>query len=158
MTTTRYTYPIMRLADLYLMYAEVLNESLDAPSPEVYHYVDLIRERAGLKGVIESWRDYSNIPNKPLNKSGMREIIRQERMIELCFESKRFWDIRRWKLAYISYNRPERGWNANGNSLETYYTITTYNQYEFTTKQYLWPIREAELRKNINLVQNPHWD
>lgn len=156
--TTRYTYPIMRLADLYLMYAEALNESSDAPSPEVYQYVDLIRDRAGLKGVVESWSNYSNVPNKPLNKAGMREIIRQERMIELCFESKRFWDIRRWKLGHIYYNRPERGWNADGNSLETYYNITTYNQYEFTTKQYLWPIREAELHKNINLLQNPYWD
>lgn len=158
LTRTRYTYPIMRLADLYLLYAEALNESLDAPNHEVYHYVDLIRERAGLQGVVESWSNYSSVPNKPLNKSGMREIIQQERMIELCFESKRFWDIRRWKQAHIYYNRSERGWNVNGNSTETYYTVTTYNQLEFSTKQYLWPIREAELRKNINLVQNPYWD
>ena len=157
-TRTRYTYPIMRLADLYLLYAESLNESLDEPTSEVYHYIDLIRQRAGLEGIIESWNNYSNVPNKPLNKSGIREIIHQERMIELCFESKRFWDIRRWKQGHIYYNRPERGWNVNGNSPETYYTVTTYNQLEFSTKQYLWPIREAELRKNINLVQNPYWE
>jgi hypothetical protein len=158
MTTTRYTYPIMRLADLYLLDAEALNESLEAPTPEVYHYVDMVRERAGLPGVVESWRDWSNVPNKPLSKAGMQEIIRRERMIELCFESKRFWDIRRWKLGHIYFNRPEIGWNANGNSTETYYTITTYNQLEFRTREYLWPIREAELRKNINLVQNPYWN
>lgn len=158
LSETRYTYPIMRLADLYLLYAEALNESLNAPSSDVYYYLDLIRERAGLEGVVESWSNYSSMPNKPLSKSGMREIIQQERLIELCFESKRFWDIRRWKQGHIYYNRPERGWNADGSSTETYYNVTTYNQLQFTLKQYLWPIREAELRKNNNLVQNPYWD
>lgn len=158
LTRTRYTYPIMRLADLYLLYAEALNETLEAPTTEVYHYLDLIRERAGLEGIVESWNKYSNVPNKPLSKTGMREIIQQERLIELCFESKRFWDIRRWKQGHIYYNRPERGWNVNGNTTETYYTVTTYNQLQFSSKFYLWPIREAELRKNANLLQNPYWE
>jgi hypothetical protein len=148
----------MRLADLYLLYAEALNESLDAPNSEVYEYVDIVRERAGLKGVVESWRDHSILPDKPLTKTGMRDIIRQERMIELCFESKRFWDIRRWKLAHIYYNQPERSWNINQNTTEDYYQVIIFNQLEFSTKQYLWPIREDELRKNINLVQNPYWE
>lgn len=158
LSITRYTYPIMRLADLYLLYAEALNESLDEPNPEVYLYLDEIRQRAGLKGVVESWQNYSNTPNKPLTKSGMRDIIRQERMIELCFESKRFWDIKRWKLGHTYYNRPERGWNVDGNSQDTYYIVIAFNQLEFSLKQYLWPISESELRKNINLVQNPYWD
>lgn len=157
-TVTRSTFPIMRLADLYLMYAEALNEASDAPGTEVYYYVDQVRQRAGLKGVIESWSQYSKIPNKPLNKSGMREIIRQERLIELCFESKRFWDIRRWKEAHIYYNQVERGWNVDQKSTEDYYQIVVCNQLEFTTKQYLWPIREGEMRRNINLVQNPYWN
>ena len=147
----------MRLADLYLLYAEALNESLDSPSEEVYRYVDLVRERAGLHGVVESWSNFSSNPNKPLSKLGMREIIHQERLIELCFESKRFWDVRRWKQGHIYFNRPEMGWNVEGNTVETYYKVVTNGHLEFTTKQYLWPIREAELRKNINLKQNPNW-
>lgn len=158
LTSSRYTYPIMRLADLYLMYAEALNESLEAPTAEVYQYVDLVRERAGLQGVVESWSKHSNVPNKPLNQSGMREIIRQERLIELCFESKRYWDIRRWRLGHIYFNKPERAWNTNGNSVETYYNVIITNQFQFNLRQYLWPIRESELRKNINLVQNPNWE
>ncbi|MDR2775781.1 MAG: RagB/SusD family nutrient uptake outer membrane protein [Tannerella sp.] len=158
LSTTRYTYPIMRLADLYLLYAEALNESLDAPNSEVYGYVDIVRERAGLKGAVESWKDHSNLPDKPLTKTGMRDIIRQERLIELCFESKRFWDLRRWKLAHVYYNQPERGWNVNQNTTEDYYQVIIFNQLEFSTKQYLWPIREDELRRNINMVQNPYWD
>jgi hypothetical protein len=158
LSTTRYTYPIMRLADLYLLYAEALNESLDAPNNEVYEYVDIVRERAGLKGVVESWRDHSNLPDKPLTKTGMRDIIRQERMIELCFESRRFWDLRRWRLAHVYFNQPERGWNVSQTTTEDYYQVIIFNQLEFPTRLYLWPIRENELRKNINLVQNPYWN
>jgi hypothetical protein len=158
LSITRYTYPIMRLADLYLLYAEALNESLGAPNSEVYEYMDIVRERAGLKGVVESWREYSSLPDKPLTKTGMRDIIHQERMIELCFESKRFWDLRRWRLAHVYYNQPERGWNVGQTATEDYYQVIIFNQLEFSTKQYLWPIRENELRKNINLVQNPYWE
>jgi hypothetical protein len=158
LTRTRYTYPIMRLADLYLLYAEALNESLDAPNDEVYEYIDLVRRRAGLNGVVESWKNHSVLPDKPLTKTGMQDIIRQERMIELCFESKRFYDLRRWKLAHIYLNQAERGWNMNENSVEGYYQVITLSTPQFKTKEYLWPIRESELRRNINLVQNPYWD
>ncbi|GHU90605.1 hypothetical protein FACS1894155_09180 [Bacteroidia bacterium] len=158
LSTTRYTYPIMRLADLYLLYAEALNESLEAPNNEIYGYLDLIRERAGLEGVVDSWRKYSNLPEKPLTKTGMRDIIRQERMIELCFESKRFWDVRRWKLAHVYYNQPERGWNVTQSTTQDYYQVIVFNQLQFSTKSYLWPIKVSELRKNINLIQNPYWD
>ena len=74
----RYSFPIIRLADLYLMYAEALNESQESPTQDVYDYVDLVRERAGLKGVKESWSKYSKSPDKPNTKNGMREIIRME--------------------------------------------------------------------------------
>lgn len=158
LSLTRMTWPIMRLADLYLLYAEALNESLDAPNNEVYTYIDKVRERAGLKGVVESWSKYSKIPNKPQTKTGMREIIQQERMIELCFEGKRFWDLRRWKQAHIYMNQAERGWNVSQKTTKDYYTVIVIQPLEFTTKQYLWPIRESELRKNVNLIQNPYWE
>lgn len=157
-TYARTTYPLMRLADLYLLYAEALNESLNEPNDEVYYYIDEVRKRAGLKGVKESWSNYSRNPDKPLTKIGMRDIIRQERMIELSFESKRFWDVRRWKLAHIYYNQVERGWNVHQSTEQEYYNVITVQPLQFTTKQYLWPIREAELMKNSNLIQNPYWD
>ena len=65
------------------MYAEALNESQESPTQDVYDYVDLVRERAGLKGVKESWSKYSKSPDKPNTKNGMREIIRMERLNEL---------------------------------------------------------------------------
>jgi hypothetical protein len=153
----RSTFPIIRLADLYLLYAEALNESLESPSEEVYHYVDLVRERAGLKGVVESWQASSRYPSKPFTKEGMREIIQKERMIELAFEGKRFWDIRRWKTAHLWLNQPIRGLNPDGRTPEEFNTIRVLYTPEFSTKDYLFPIRQYNLRVNTNLVQNPYW-
>ncbi|GHV30814.1 starch-binding protein [Bacteroidia bacterium] len=157
LTTVQASFPIMRLADLYLLYAEALNEYLDTPTQEVYDYVDLIRHRAGLEGVVESWAKYSNIPDKPTSKTGMREIIRQERMIELAFEGKRFWDVRRWLIAETEMNKPIRGWNIMGEVPEDYYNVLTLRQMSFSKREYLWPIRQGELLKNTNLIQNPGW-
>jgi hypothetical protein len=154
---TRSTFPIMRLADLYLLYAEALNESLDVPTPEVYQYIDYVRERAGLEGVVESWQSASKYPDKPANKEGLREIIRHERMIELAFEGKRYWDIRRWKIAPSLINQPVRGLNVDGYTAEDYNTVRIISTTSFTTKDYLAPIRTYSLRVNKNLVQNPGW-
>jgi hypothetical protein len=151
------SYPIMRLADIYLLYAEALNESLNAPNEEVYYYIDKIRERAGLEGVVSSWDKFSRLRSKPSTKDGMREIIRQERMIELAFERKRCWDIRRWKTASELLNQPIKGWNIMGTTTEEYYNVVTIEVPAFTTKEYLWPIADSELRINKNLIQNPGW-
>lgn len=157
MTRKRMTFPIMRLADLYLLYAEARNEYL-GPDEEVCYYIDLVRERSGLEGVVESWREHSIFPEKPSTKNGLREIIQKERMIELVFEGKRFWDIRRWKIAEeILNNKTITGWNVNGSSTLEYYTVVPIETIYFTTKDYLWPLREQTLRVNPNLVQNPYW-
>jgi hypothetical protein len=123
----------------------------------VYHYVDTVRARAGLEGVVTSWDKYSNLRSKPSTKEGMRDIIRQERTIELAFEGKRFWDVRRWKTAFELLNRPIRGWNIMGATTEEYYNIVMVEAPSFTTKEYLWPIKDSELRTNKNLIQNPGW-
>ena len=155
-----YPFPIIRLADLYLMYAEALNEATDGernvPS-DVYKYIDFIRERSGLKGVKDAWRLYSNNPDKPLTKSGMREIIRQERGIELALEGVRFYDIRRWNLGETEYNKVVRGWNIKGENKEDYYIVTPIFQMQYSQKDYLWPIKKYNIIINSNLVQNPGW-
>lgn len=153
----RMVYPIIRLADLYLLYAEARNEYI-GPDAESYQYLDIIRERAGLKGVVESWANYSRFPDKPSTKEGLREIIHQERMIELAFEGKRFWDLRRWKIADQVLNQAVKGWNVEGNTAIDYYNIVTFEILEFTTKEYLWPIKQQSIRINPNLVQNPFWE
>ena len=86
-----YAFPntIIRLADIYLLYSEALNESLNKPNDEVYKYIQLVRHRAGLDKdgtLLDTWAKYSVNPNKPLTKEGMREIIHRERLIEMQFE------------------------------------------------------------------------
>lgn len=151
------SFPIIRVADLYLMYAETLNEANDTPPEEVYTYLDLIRKRAGLEGVKESWRKYSKFPEKPLSKVGLRDIIRRERRIELSMEGSRFWDLRRWKEAEEDLNKPVRTWNINGVDKADYYRVITVDVRSFTRKEYLWPIKEYNLTVNKNLVQNYGW-
>lgn len=152
-----YPYPDMRFADLLLMYAEALNESKGAPDAEVYQYIDMVRERAGLKGVVESWQTYSNQPDKPRTKSGMREIIQRERKVELACEGAYYWDSHRWKTAVKEQNRPIQGWNVNATEAVEYYTPTTIYTQTFTYKNYLAPIPEKDMTNNPQLVQNPGW-
>ncbi len=152
-----YPFPIMRLANLYLMYAEALNE-YSGPSDEIFYYLNLIRERAGLEGVKESWGKYSSNPTKPDTKSGLREIIQQERTIELAFEGKRFWDLRRWKQIDELNDQP-KGWNIKGETPEDFYNVTNIAKtpVDFSIKDYFWPIKEEDLSTNTNLIQNYGW-
>jgi hypothetical protein len=91
-----FSMPMMRMGGLYLLYAEALNE-VNGPTTTAISYVDKIRARAGLEGVADSWSKYSKNPSKPGTKDGLRDIIHQERRIELCFEGQSGWDLRRWK-------------------------------------------------------------
>jgi len=155
-TVQRYPWPIMRLSDLYLLYAEASNEVF-GPSPEIFHYLDLIRTRAGLQSIEESWRNYSNQPNKYNTKQGLRDIIRRERSIELAFEGSRFWDLRRWKTAPQVLNKPIVGWDTQQEAPETYYRpVVIFNQ-TFGLKDYFWPIQESEMLRNKGLIQSPGW-
>lgn len=154
---SRYAFPIIRLGDLYLYYAEALNEVKASPDNEVYEYIDLVRERAELGGVVDSWNSYSSIPSKPSTKEGMREIIQQERLIELSLEGRRYWDLRRWKLLKDQLNKPIKGWNFEGEEIDDYYTVQTYATPTFSEKDYFWPIRESELQNNPLLIQNIGW-
>ena len=162
-TNKEYSFPIMRLADVYLMYAEALNEVAaakgEAVPEDVYYYIDQVRERAGLKGVKESWAKYSKNPNKPNTPEGMREIIQQERLIELAFEGKGYWDILRWKRAEKEFNQPIYGWNVMGATPEEYYVRTEAEAREssFSIKDYLTPLSLYDLDRNPNLVQNYGW-
>ena len=145
------------MADLYLLYAEALNE-YSGPSAEVYEYIDRIRERAGLEGVIDSWSKYSTDPSKPTTKEGLRNIIHDERTVEFAFESKRYWDIRRWKQI-DTYNIQPQGWNIMGETPEDFYKLQNVAEVpvKVTVKDYFMPIRETNIITNKNLVQNYGW-
>lgn len=155
-SVTSYPWPMMRLSDLYLLYSEALNEST-GPSAEVNNYIDLVRKRAGLETVESSWTNYSNNPAKFNTQDGMREIIHQERLIELAFESQRFWDLRRWKEAAKELNDPIMSWDLVQSIASAYYSpIVIFNQ-TFRTKDYFWPIKDSHISVNRNIVQNTGW-
>ena len=162
-----YPWPIIRLSDLYLMYAEAINEfegPNGANSVNLFKYIDLVRERAGLKGVKYAWDTYTNNP-KYNNQTGMRAIIHQERLIELCYEGQRFWDIRRWRTAPDYYQIPQEGWDltastGDGSEEEVnriFYTPHLLAELNFRLRDYFWPIRNDEIDVNPNLVQNIGW-
>jgi hypothetical protein len=168
-----YSFPIIRLSDLYLYYAEALNESVPdgaAPPEALFRYVDDVRARAGLQGVKATWDQPASLRKGFYStKEGMREIIRRERTIELCFEGKRGEDARRWRVAHELFNDPVRGWNGlspysaatNPASITdaSYYRVT--NHYErdegYAIRDYLWPIKADNINVNNNLKQNPGW-
>jgi hypothetical protein len=156
----RYAFPRIRLADLYLMYAEALNEYKDSPDAEVYEYIDKVRERTGLDGVVESWQEHAiaTAKNKPLTREGMRDIIRRERFNELAFEGPRFWDLRRWKLAETYMNRPAYGLNIYGATANDFYRVTEIYPLKFEKKDYFWPIKTSTLLNNPNLLQSKGWN
>ncbi|MDD4591880.1 MAG: RagB/SusD family nutrient uptake outer membrane protein [Parabacteroides sp.] len=157
-TNYEFSFPIIRLSDLYLLYAEALNEVKSTPDNEVFFYIDKVRERASLGGVVESWANYSSVPTKPLTKTGMREIIHQERLIELAFEGQSYWDLLRWRKAQQEFSKPILGWNVLGKEVSDYYQMRTiFTPNVFNIKNYFQPIRNYELSVNNNLVQNYGW-
>ena len=159
-TIKGYSFPIIRLSDLYLMYAEALNEVKESPDSEVYEYIQKVRDKAGLDDggdLVNTWQLYSSNPSKPSSKEGMRDIIHQERMIELALEGHRYWDLRRWKLADEYFSQPIRGWNIFRPDVEGFYEVENIYYRNYLIKDYLWPISQNELLRNPNLVQNPGW-
>jgi hypothetical protein len=147
---------MMRLAGLYLLYAEALNE-VNGPSSEVYSYVDKVRTRAGLQGVQATWNGWSNNPGKVSTKNGLRQIIHQERRIELCFEAQSGWDLRRWKELQNVLSNPMQGWSIYETEPVNYYRPRNLIIPVFGLRDYLWPIKNDDLIVNPNLVQNPYW-
>ena len=153
--------PIIRVADLYLMKAEALNEYY-GPSDEVYAAIDAIRTRAGIPTVAESYSNSEWVTdealNKHLTKEGMREIILRERANEFAFEfGHRFWDMQRWKRSVTELSRPLMGWNFLGPTPVTFFNQTTVQGRNWTITDCLWPIDDREMERNNKLIQNPGW-
>lgn len=146
-TNVSWTYrrfAIMRTAELYLNYAEAANE-VDGATSLVYELVNTIRRRAGQ-------------PELPagLSQEQMRDKIRQERRIELCFENHRFWDVRRWMIAEEIDNGPVHRVtiDAEGNISYPVFQNRVFNP----DRHYLFPIPQLEIDKNNALEQNPGWN
>lgn len=142
---------LIRLAELYLNYAEAANESPTGDRNAMLTYLNRVRTRAGLPALAD------------LGQSAMRTQIRLERRIELCFESaNRFFDVRRWKVAdQPGYNQGGNfyGMNMNaGTSLSdpTFHVRTVdFTRVQWSRKMYFLPYGQDEMDRNKQLVQFP---
>jgi hypothetical protein len=158
-TQTRFPYPFIRLADLYLMRAEALNEYQDEPDRKVWDDVNKIRSKYGIPDVDKAWADgrFAITLNKHKSKTGMREIIHQERAIEFAFEGIHYWDMVRYNKATTVFSQPITGWNIGGRSAKDFFLLRTVQYRRFPRSSYLWPISVGEMNINSNLVNNPGW-
>ncbi|WPQ61849.1 RagB/SusD family nutrient uptake outer membrane protein [Chitinophaga sancti] len=151
-----YSWPFIQLTGLWLLYAECLNE-VNGPGAEVYAWIDKVRAKAGLDGVVASWSQYSINPNKYSSKDGLRDIIHQERRIETAFEGQAGWDLRRWKELQHVLSTPVQGWNVFNRTTDGYYQLKLVQQTSFSIRNYLYPIQDYDLLTNPNLVQTLYW-
>jgi hypothetical protein len=147
---------LYRLGEAYLNYAEALNES-EPGNPNILKYLNLIRERAGIPqyGV-----GNASLP-VPASQDDMRKAIRRERRVELNTEGIRYRDIRRWKIGEEVLNGNFYGMNFTGtenndseSNPKAFFKRSVYQRRVFTKKNYWFPIPQAEIDKNPNLVQN----
>ena len=138
-----------RYAEILLNFAEASNE---AGGPDVVPSgstlsartaLNLIRARAGMPAIAAG-----------LSQSAMRDAIRYERRVELAFEEHRFYDVRRWKIADVTENKPAYGINItkSGTTL-TFAQKIALDGRAFQTKHYWLPIPRAEIQASNNKIQ-----
>lgn len=142
-TQTNKFWVISRLSEIYLNYAEA--QFYLGNNATAIQYLDLIRERAGIKNKLSPTLSGTNLENK----------IRNERQIELCLEGHRYYDVRRWKIANITENKPLMGViiTKNGNAGKNY-NYTQVQTRVFKPQHYLLPIPKSEINRT-KLSQNP---
>ena len=150
----QYHYPVyIRYTELFLSYAEAANEAWGPQNAgshgySAYDVIKAIRQRAGITG------------NDPYleacagSKDKMRELIRNERRIEMCFENKRFWDLRRWKAPL---NEPVKGMDVKLSGGTYQYNVIDVETRNYSDFMYYGPIPETEVLRWGNLEQNAGW-
>jgi starch-binding outer membrane protein, SusD/RagB family len=123
--------PVMRFADVLLIYAEAANKVNHGPTPEAVNAINMIIDRAN---------GYTTIAEHPLLTTGMSEAdfdvaVIEERNQELCFEYDRWFDLIR---KHILKEKTIPAWQVN-----------------FSDDDYLFPIPDADIELNKALEQNP---
>ena len=138
--------PLFRLAEIYLNYAEALNE-YDPTNPDIAVYLNKIRGRVSLPDVPSG-----------LTQEQMRTLIHHERRVELAFEEHRFWDVRRWKVASSTLGAPVKGVKITQDDAGNFtYSPVQVEQRVFQPKMYWYPIPQSEVLKLHHWEQNKGW-
>ena len=145
---TTINFPILRYADVLLMYAEAINEYAGAPDDQAKEAVREIRRRAGVKTDESLLGDYRSF----------RDLVRNERGRELAFEGLRKWDLIRWgtfveKMHNAGTNQPTENKYRN----VSYTNYASANYANVTARHIYLPIPTKELAVNHALRQNPLW-
>jgi hypothetical protein len=154
-----HAWPIFRYGEVLLNAAEAVNEA-EGPGA-AYQYINELRDRVGMPG-------YSG-----MTKEKLRERIRNERRIELCFEDHRFFDERRWMIfegQNVSSEKDKPRYNQYYNLYGVVVTNPSNPVYEYvpadvhptrsftSPKNYLFPLPEDEVKRAPKLGQNPGWE
>jgi hypothetical protein len=145
-------WPLLRLAEIYLSYAEAENEVNNGPTAEAYRCVNKIRNRVGL----------SNLP-AGLSKENFRAAVLKERALEFGLEEVRWFDLVRWKREDI-FKQLFHGMDITKNPTTgelTYTIVPLWNRYwqtNWDTKWYLSAYPLKEIQKGYGLIQNPGWE
>jgi hypothetical protein len=146
---TPVSWPYLRLNEMYLIYAEALNEFSAAPPQEAYDAVNTIRTRSGMPALPAG-----------LTQDQFRQRVRKEWGVEFAFEDHRFWDIKRWMIAedpgvmqgpitVLTVNK-----FGTGTPQQFQYTRTVLENRVWKRFTYLNPFRIAEVNKGY-IIQNP---
>jgi len=144
-SSSGHVVPLFRLAEIYLNYAEALNEC-DPTNPDIALYLNKVRNRASLPNV------------SALSQEQMRTVIQHERRVELAFEEHRSWDVRRWKIASSTLGIPLMGVQIERKPLGGYtYMPVKVEQRVFQPKMYWYPIPQSEVLKLKQWKQNNGW-
>jgi len=157
----QYPFPVFRLAELYLNYAEALIETGNPANYSIArNYIDKVRVRAGIPIIEESLEHAtSDWKGKKDDQEVLRQIVRQERQIEFYLENQRFWDLRRWKKAE-ALNEHFKGWNIAGTSIIEFFKEPQNNPFltnSFSREHYLMPVPLSEIERMPQLIQNPYY-
>ncbi|MPR32884.1 RagB/SusD family nutrient uptake outer membrane protein [Salmonirosea aquatica] len=143
-----YDFPVMRLADVYLMYAEATNE-INGPQAEAIELVNKIRHRGNLPALTA---------DKTANKDVFFDAIEQERIVELVAEGQRGFDLRRWRALERVWGAPytDGVWriDTHGANQQRYFQNASERTYE---QAYIFRIPPGERDRNPNLTQNTPW-
>ncbi|MBN9382084.1 MAG: RagB/SusD family nutrient uptake outer membrane protein [Chitinophagaceae bacterium] len=143
------TLTLLRLAEVYLNYAECLNES-DPGNADILKYLNLIRVRAGIPTY-----GSSGLP-APASQDEMRTALRKERRVELAFENNRFFDVRRWKIAEQTDNGPMYGLSIDSD-MPDFTKVVVFENRVFKKQHYFFPLPSNDVNNDKQLVQNTGW-
>ena len=163
----QHIYPRIRYTEMFLAYAEAANDAWgpkDDPTGigfTAYDVIKEIRKRAGLAtneiGMALPEGDIY-LEECADDQAKMTDLIRNERRLELCFENKRFWDLRRWMLPL---DETIKGMKIDRNEQTNELTYTIIDEVEVrkydSSYQCYGPIPKSEVLKWSNLKQNKGW-